>query len=286
MLRRILSMIGLGGPQALDPEAFTSLASEVFQKQAPKYKIEIVAPLQFTITPPDGAAQTVFLDNLYRACCANPSGRNREIARFAQVMLQGVTAEVVLPKNVLPLVRDESMIGEMEAHLTNKSQPDKKPKLAAERLGADLVIIYVCDNPQTIQYLTTEDTAELNLSGRSLRELATDNLKDALPEIKSEGANGFFLFSAGGCYEPSLLLMDRIWKKFRTLVQGEIVFSIPTRDALFVADSSVHEALAHLKIITPELYSTQPYHISDKLYVLRSDGISFFDESLIAPAAV
>jgi hypothetical protein len=275
MFRRFLTALGLGA-RALDPDAFTKLAHGIFEKQAPDHKIEIVAPLQFSITPPDGSSQTVFLDNLYVVCQAQPHKRDAEISRFAKLMVDGPAVEVVLPKSIVPLIRDGAMVGEMEEHLSSKEPGAAKPKLACEPLGADLVIIYVADNPQTIQYLTTDVIAEMNLAGRTLRELAVENLNEILADVKSEGANGIFFFSAGGCYEPSLLLMDRIWNKFAELVKGEIVFGIPTRDALFVADSAVPEAVAHLRKIVPEIHGKAPYRISNKLYVRRRDGITFF----------
>lgn len=202
MLRRIFSALGFGAPDALDPDAFTRLALSIFQKHAPNHKIEIVAPLQFSITPPEGGSQTVFLDNLYMVCQSKPRAQEAEISRFAKLMVEGIVAEVILPKNIVPLVRDASAVGDMEEHLTPETGKPK-PKLAMEPLGADLVIIYVADNPQTIQYLTTDAISEIHLVGQTLRELAVHNLNTVLADVKSEGANGFFLFLSGRIVEET-----------------------------------------------------------------------------------
>src|SRR6185436_11578845 len=196
---------------------------------------------------------------------------------FVKVMLKGSTTEAVLPKNIIPLVRNANWIAEYQNLFRGKIEPGKpQPSLCTESLGADLSIVYVCDNPETVQYLTREDIAEVHLVGWTLRELAIENLSALLEEIKSEGASGFFYFSANNCYEPSLLLLDRIWKKFQQQIKGEIVFSIPARDALFVADSAVPEAIAHITKITPEVFKQAAYSISERLYVRRANGIAFF----------
>src|SRR4051794_13303020 len=113
MFRRILSSLGLGA-QTLDQDEFTRLAHDIFKEHAPHHKIEITAPLQFAVTPPDGGSQTVFLDNLYKNCSLNPARRRADISRFAKVMLKGSTVEAILPKNIIPLVRNADWIEEYQ----------------------------------------------------------------------------------------------------------------------------------------------------------------------------
>ena len=124
MFRRILSMVGLGGATA-DPEAFTREALEIFQKQAGAAKIEIAAPLEFTVTMADSTTQTVHLDNLFQTCLTNPKRKEEEIARFARIFLNGPAAETILPKNVVPLVRDQSLVAELEQSLAKRAEPGK-----------------------------------------------------------------------------------------------------------------------------------------------------------------
>src|SRR4051812_18591710 len=151
MFRRILSIVGLGGERA-DPEAFARQALEIFQRQASGTKFEIAGPLEFTVTMADGTTQTVHLDNLFQVCAANPKRKAEEIARFARIFLNGPATEAILPKNVVPLVRDRALVDDLEQSMAKRAEPGKpKPELVFEPLGADLVIIYVCDNPETIQ---------------------------------------------------------------------------------------------------------------------------------------
>jgi hypothetical protein len=278
MFRRILSMVGLGRSVTTDPEIFTRESLKIFQQLAGASKVEVTGSLEFTVTMPDTTTQTVHLDNLFQVCLANPKRKEEEIARFARIFLNGPAAATILPKNIVPLVRDRALVGEMEQSMAKRAEPGKpNPELVFEPLGADLVIIYVCDNPETIQYLSREDVKEIHLSGQTLRELALDNLRRLLTDVKSQGANGLFFFSADNCYEPSLVLSDRMWEKFRSEVKGDILFGIPARGALFVADSAIPEAVAHLKKITSEVYSQQPYRISEKIYVRHPDRITFYD---------
>jgi hypothetical protein len=277
MFRRILSMVGLGS-ETTDPEVFTREALEIFQRQSGAVKIERAGPLEFTVTMPDSTTQTVHLDNLFQTCLANPKRKEEEIARFARIFLNGPAAETILPKNVVPLVRDRALVAELEESIGKRTEPGKpKPELMFEPLGADLVIMYVADNPETIQYLSREDVKEIHLSGQTLKELALENLRRILPDVKSQGANGLFFFSADNCYEPSLVLSDRLWEKFRSEVKGDILFGIPARGALFVADSAEPDAVAQLMKMTREIYAQQPYRISDKIYVRHPDRITFYN---------
>jgi uncharacterized protein YtpQ (UPF0354 family) len=284
MFRRMLSALGIGA-QSWDPDTFTRDALAIFQEQAGEGKIEIAGPLEFTLTAADGSTQTVHLDNLYQTCAANPKRKDEEIARFARIFLNGPAAETVLPKNVVPLVRDRALVKELEESLGRRAKADSpKPELLFEPLGADLVIIYVCDNPETIQYLSREDLNELHLSGQTLRELALENLRRILPDVKSQGANGLHFFTADNCYEPSLVLSDKLWERFRAEIKGEILFGIPARGVLIVADSAVPEAVTHLKKMTGELYRQQPYRITEKIYVRHADRIDFYnpDQATVA----
>jgi hypothetical protein len=282
MFRRLLSALGIGA-QTWDPDTFTRDALAIFQQQAGDRKVEIAGRLEFTVTMPDASTQTVHLDNLYQSCAANPKRKEEEIARFARIFLAGPAAETILPKNVVPLVRDRALVKELEESLARRAEPDKpKPELLFEPLGADLVIIYVCDNPETIQYLSREDLKELHLSGQTLRELALENLRRILPDVKSQGANGLHFFSADNCYEPSLVLSDKLWERFRNEIKGEILFGIPARGVLMVADSSVPEAVAHLKKLAGELFRKQPYRITEKIYVRHPDRIDFYNPEATA----
>lgn len=277
MFRRILSMVGLGaGP--VDPEAFTREALEIFRREGATCKIEIAGPLEFTVTMPDASTQTVHLNNLLHACLANPKRKQEEIARFARIFLNGPTADAILPRNIVPIVRDRSLVSDFEERLARNAEPGKpKPELMFEPLGADLVVVYVYDNPETVQYLSREDLKEVHLSGQTLRELALDNLRRILTNIQSQGANGLFFFTADNCYEPSLILSDDFWEKFRAEVKGEILFGVPVRGALIVADSAVPEAVAHLAKFTRDAFNQQPYRISEKIYVRGPKEIKFYE---------
>src|SRR5256885_1024084 len=108
MFRRMLASLGIGA-QMPDPEGFTREALAIFQEQAGDCKVEIAGLLEFTVTMPDASTQTVHLDNLFQTCTANRKRKNDEIARFARIFLNGPAAETILPKNVVPLVRDQAL---------------------------------------------------------------------------------------------------------------------------------------------------------------------------------
>jgi uncharacterized protein YtpQ (UPF0354 family) len=278
MFRRLLHAVGFGPTGPPDPEAFTREVLAIFQQEARGQKVEMAGPLELTVAAPDGSTHTVHLDNLIQTCAANPKHQADEIARFAEVLTNLSTDDPTLPKDVVPVVRDRTFATEMEQSMRERAKPDgPKPELFFEPLGADLIVLYVKDDPQTSRYLLKEDIEELHLAGQTLRELGLENLRRILPEIKSEGANGLHFFSADNCYEPSLILNTRIWERFKQEIGGEILFAIPARGTLFVADSAVPEAIEFLQKAAREVYQQQPYRISDKIYVRHADRIDFYN---------
>jgi uncharacterized protein YtpQ (UPF0354 family) len=93
--------------------------------------------------------------------------------------------------------------------------------------------------------------------------------------MERHGNNGFYMMSAGGYYEASLLLLDWIWRDVRMVVKGDIVVAIPTRDVLLVTGSQDPEGLAKVKQIVADASNRGTYRLTSKLFVYR-DGR--FDE--------
>jgi uncharacterized protein YtpQ (UPF0354 family) len=203
------------------------------------------------------------------------------MAEFARQFLKAEThTEVVLPKNVIPVIKDRAFLEEIRGMFARDPKMlAKAGEVAFEQLNSELFILYVADNPQTIQYLRESDVAALHLGGQTLRTLAVDNLQQLLPQIQSRGGEGFFLFTAGGCYEPSLILLDSIWEKLGPYITGSILFAAPARDVLFVADSSIPKAVEQLVAAAKAVFAQAPYRVSDKIFVRLPNRIDLYEPS-------
>jgi len=63
---------------------------------------------------------------------------------------------------------------------------------------------------ELLPLLREDDRKQLNMSWPALRQLAMTNLRRLLPEVKRHGDGPTFMLVAGGNYESSLLLADKL----------------------------------------------------------------------------
>ncbi len=125
-----------------------------------------------------------------------------------------------------------------------------------------------------MRFLTTRD----DVGDRAkLRDLALDNLQRLVPKVTIRGGpDGLWLFEAGGDYEASLLLADRLWTGGQIKVDGEVVAAVPAKDALIVTGSHNHAGLARLRALAAEL-ARGPYSLTSDLLVYRDGRFVRFD---------
>ncbi|MGR9979312.1 hypothetical protein ACUOII_24115, partial [Escherichia coli] len=92
----------------------------------------------------------------------------------------------------------------------------------------ELIILFAEDGSETMRYLMRY---EVTID----REKAISNLKQILPEVTAEivdtGANDgkVAVISAGGTYEPSLMLIDDLWVQSPDPECGDLLVTVPSR---------------------------------------------------------
>jgi uncharacterized protein YtpQ (UPF0354 family) len=110
-----------------------------------------------------------------------------------------------------------------------------------------------------------------------LGDLAVDNLKRLLPKIQMQAADqGLWLISAGGDYESSLLLFEKLWSSGQIKVDGEIVVGVPAKDVLIVTGSHNRTGIARMRAVAAEL-AQGPYGLTPDLLVHRDGKFVKFD---------
>ena len=85
-----------------------------------------------------------------------------------------------------------------------------------------------------------------------------------------QGTNGLYILRAGGDYDASLILLDKIWSAGQVKVDGDIVVAIPSRDLLMITGSSSKDGVATLRKIAKETAASAPYRLTPELFVYRS----------------
>ncbi|HYE30283.1 MAG TPA: DUF1444 family protein [Methylomirabilota bacterium] len=253
------------------PEEFTEeVASLVKAKGASAEKTS--EPFELKVEMPDKTSMTLNLSNAYALYLRDKTERNALIEQYVTGMLE-VDREKVLLRDIVPIIKDKDFLKEMAPNFRGPIDET----FVFEPYNSELDIVYAMDNPTSIGYLTPEKLKELNLQGEKLRDVAISNLKRVLPPAQVIGGPPLFAISAGGMFESSLLLLDRVWNKQNLGVAGEILVAIPSRETLLVADSAAPSAAEKLKKAATDLSLGAPYRLTSALFVRRGDTFTCFE---------
>ena len=203
-----------------------------------------------------------FLDNCYQEYVREP----KQIKQIFQKYINGFIAgnapkEEVNPDRILPIIKDQKFINGLKALNENF---DKKHVF--ERYNSELYIFYAEDKELSINYLTHDDFQKLDISLEELREKAIENFSQQIT-ITKYGGDGYFMITAGGNYEASIILMN-IWEKENFDVDGTIVVAVPARDMLLVTGSKDSKNLHKMYDVVENTLTTGNHIVSDKLFEL------------------
>lgn len=247
------------------------LSETEFSKKFAKLLVKKVKGLEITSIKEleiksefDGRNSQHFLDNAYSEYENDP----KLIKQIFQKYLNGLS-EMFLPKEllkedrILPIIKDKRFIKSLE-----EINPDFEANHIYEFYNDEIVIFYAEDKENSIQYISREDLMEINFPIENLYKKAIQNLSDQF-QMKRHGENGYFMITAGGNYESSLILLD-IWHQENFPVEGNFVIGIPSRDVLFITGTKDSKNLHRLYDSVEKINETGDHIVSDKIFELRN----------------
>jgi len=168
--------------------------------------------------------------------------------------------------NIVPIIKPVKYLADMDGL---KAQVGAKKGFDGvyEPYNAQLLVVYAQDTKTGISYFPEDALKRAGIAKDTLRPLAIKNLNRLLSsQIELRGGNGVYMFTAGGNYEASIILLDDIWTKDNMQVDGDFVIGIPSRDVLLVTGSNDKEGISKVKETVQKIYSTGNYTVSDYLY--------------------
>ncbi|MCX6956203.1 MAG: DUF1444 family protein [Verrucomicrobia bacterium] len=265
---------------ASGPADFTRAYANVFKKRAAHLTIEIVRDLELRVTDPSKKETTIFLHNAYDAYKLAPADGHAVIERYVDVALSpgNASAAPLDRTHIVPVIKDRAWFEETQSVLRARGQDVTKLNYFKEEYNAELTIFYALDDPKTIRYLGEEDIAKLGISRTDLRALAIRNLHHVIAKIELHGTPELYMMTAGGDYEASLLLDEKIWTGGQVKVEGDIVVAVPARDMLLITGSKSAAGLAKLKALAEKNAKTAPYRLTAQPFVFRDGKFVPFDQ--------
>ena len=201
-----------------------------------------------------------FLNNAYSEYINDP----KLIKKIIEKYVNGTFA-MFLPKKlldierILPVIKDRRFVKSLE-----DINADFEENHIYEFYNDELIVFYVEDRENSIHYISKDDLEEINFPIENLNEKAVENLSNNF-EKKRHGENGYFMLTADGNYESSLILLD-IWNHDNFLVDGNIVVGIPSRDVLLITGSKDSLNLHRLYDSVQNINETGDHIVSDKIF--------------------
>lgn len=265
-------MFGLFGQS--NPEL--KFTKQYFKRLKKEVKgLELVSMRELEIkTKYNGKDLTHYLNNAYSEYTRETESPNEILDRYIKsaITLYQPKAEFSHEK-IVPNIKDWRYLEEL-----NKIRPNNENEYVYEKYNDELYIFYAQDAEHSISYLIKDNIEERQIEIKDLKEKAIKNLLNIIPEIQSHGENGYFMLTAGGDYEASLILEESIWTKDNFNINGEIVIGVPARDLVLITGSEDEEGIKRLKETIIEVNQTGNHLVSDKLFIWRSGKFEIFDK--------
>jgi uncharacterized protein YtpQ (UPF0354 family) len=243
------------------------------KRQESELSVEIKGDLEIELSLAD-SQHTSYLDNAYREYCLSIDDLAGVLERYAvsaiETLKRSESAEIDTNR-IVPVIKDSLYLSEIKQSMLNAGRDLSNFDMYHESLNPYLDVLYAEDTEFNIRYLGTADIKSLGIDSDCLRSNAVENLKRELPPIESHGANGYYMLTAGGNYEASLLLFDSIWNSSNFVVNGEIVVGIPSRDLLFVTGSNDDENINRLRDVCKKVVAESGYSLTSVLFIRKGN---------------
>lgn len=259
---------GAAAAEPLTPRAFTAAFAAAATAAMPNAKVSIAGDLHLETRGAGGETATTDLRNAYQVYLGDPARLDAVIKGYVAVLVEAVAAGEAKPaldrSRIVPVFKTTAWV----AAVQRQRQAAPASQLLTEPYNSELTIVYAEDRPSSIRYLMKRDEVG---DAEGLHRLALANLHRLLPDIEmNAGADGIFLISAGGDYEPSLLLARDVWSSGQIDVDGDTVVAVPAKGVLPVTGSRNQPGIARLRALAAEL-AAGPYGLTPALFIDR-DG--------------
>ena len=269
----VVALCGIARADVLAPRPFTEEFARALKTALPSAVVTVTGDLQLKITDARGGDTTMFLTNPYRDYQLDPQRFSHLVQAFAAALSQSRSAPAQFDRSrIVPVIKDRQWLADL--HKTLKARGAEQEHLS-ESFNDELIIVYAQDDPSRMRYLTTKE--EIGVDRQELRALAVANLLRILPKIEMQSDGDVSLITAGGDYEPSLLLIDDIWSSGQIKVNGDVVVAVPARDVLLVTGSRDRSGLKRIRELAAKFAAQGPHRLIDTLFVYRDGRFSKFE---------
>jgi uncharacterized protein YtpQ (UPF0354 family) len=271
----------LASPLCAEPlsrRAFTEVYAAAVVKALPGAKISIIGELLTDTRGPNGKTTASDLRDAYDRYFLTPSDLDAILHEYVGVLVDATRNTDAQPApdraRIVPIFKSQHWLKGLQQEL-QAGRSDKELRMLSEPYNEELTIFYVEDRSGALRFLTTEG----DVGDRAkLHELGLVNLRRLVSKIQLQpGDDGIFIMEAGGEYEASLLLANRMWSSGQIKVDGDIVAAVPVEDALLLTGSRNRAGVERLRALAKEV-AAGPSGLSSALFVYRDGKFIRFED--------
>jgi len=243
-------------------EEFLLLYFKAIQEQMPHATLTMLGETVIGIKDERGKEATTYMDNIWLVYSRGEEDRRTLLGRYLRTAMSLVEEKPPLDrKSVVAIIKDSQYM-EMFS---------PQNMAAHEHLCGDLWIVYAEDLPESTMSLHTDRLKSSGVLESEVKELARENLQRIMPATERYGEGPWYLLTAGGDYTASLFLFGGMWEDFASLVDGNVVAVVPSRDVVLFTGSGSLEGLRAIRERAREIVASGDHVISETL-ILRTAG--------------
>jgi uncharacterized protein YtpQ (UPF0354 family) len=252
-----------------------------FQEVAPQVQVTVVDANTLRIKHRDGTEGTVSLDNLRVTCEQRPEACETTLRNHVAGALRVNAPAPPSREQVRAVLKDDVYVAHVQQKIA-EGPPDKaaENKVVARRFLADLWIVYVLDQPESMQLISHGVMKKLGLHEAGLHDLALANLRASLqgmPSFLAEGTDGIHVVQVGDSYEASRLLLPELWQPLQAEMGGDLLACAPTRDVVYYTSALPPDRLRAMRKLAQSIYDKGPYSLSTAVFKWTPKGWVLFE---------
>lgn len=138
-----------------------------------------------------------------------------------------------------------------------KPDPKSAPgnELVFDHFVGDLHLRYVFDDPQFMLAMRARDLKRLDIRREDLPAIVVENYRRLYPKVtvmRPEPSLG--VVTNGGLLEPCTMLDGLFWEQQRRAFGGELIATVPARDAVFFTTREPRQNVELLKHLAVQAY--------------------------------
>lgn len=135
-----------------------------------------------------------------------------------------------------------------------------------KKLVGDLLVLYAFDMDTHFELLSNGKFASLGINQEELYQIALNNLRDLNLTVQAHQSEHLNMLTAGGDYEATLILLPEIWDSVSSMVEGDLLVSVPNRDIIYFTGSKSSENVESIKAYTSKMVSEGDKPLSTMIF--------------------